>query len=72
MDELEHHLNHGLHILAIIFGMDNFLVNQTYECLVHIKNNQVTYYDLLRNDSIFAATVLCVIDARVQILFKGA
>ena len=72
INELEHHFNHGLHILCIIFGADSFLVSQITECQRHIQQNQATYCDLLRHDNLFATKVLYIIDIRTQNFFKEA
>ena len=39
---------------------------------MHIKSNQATYFDLQRNDKLFDARVLCVINVRVQSFFRTA
>ena len=72
INELEHHLNHGIHILAIIFGILSFLVSQLRAFQAHIQANIATYIELTRQDSLFPAKVLYIIDLRVQNFFKEA
>ena len=72
INELEHHINHGLHILAIVFCVTSYLVQQIKTVLTHIKMNQATYCDLLRNDNLFAARILYVMDVRIQNFFRSA
>ena len=72
INELEHHLNHGIHILAIILSEDCFLIIILKQCQVHIQSNMATYNELLRIDNLFATKVLYIIDLRVQNFFKTA
>ena len=72
MNELEHHLNHGLHILSVILHKLSFLVVQIHGCLKHIKKNQAIYCEMLRIDNLFAARVLYIIDIRTQNFFQAA
>ena len=72
INELEHHINHGLHILAIVFCIFSYLISQLKTVLTHIKMNQATYCDLLRNDNLFAARILYVMDVRIQNFFRSA
>jgi hypothetical protein len=72
INELEHHLNNAIHILSIVFHKEAFLVDQLTTCLVHIQRNQATYCDLQRNDNLFAARLLYVVDVRVQNFFREA
>ena len=71
INELEHHLNHGIHILAIVFGPLCFKVAQLRQFQRHIQTNIATYIDLARQDSLFPAKVLYIIDLRVQNFFKA-
>ena len=70
--DLMHHLTHGIHILAIVFDKESFLVDQLTTILVHIKANLATYSDLQRNDRLFAARILYVTDVRIQNFFRAA
>ena len=72
INELEHHINHGVHILSVIFSERSFIVRQLAGCLMHIKRHQTTYSDLLRHDHKFATRVLFVIDVRTQNFFREA
>ena len=72
INELEHHLNHGIHVLVIVFSADSFLVTQLIDFQKHIQANLSTYCDLLRQDPLFATKVLYIIDVRVQNFFKQA
>ena len=72
INELEHHLNHGIHVLVIVFSDKSFLVTQLLDLQKHIQANLSTYCDLLRQDPLFAAKVLYIIDVRVQNFFKAA
>ena len=40
INELEHHINHGLHILALLCRKSSYLVEMIKGCLSHIKVNQ--------------------------------
>ena len=60
-NELEHHINHGIHLLSILFGEDSFIVAQITDCQTHIQENQIVYEDILCQDSMFPAKVLYVI-----------
>ena len=62
INELEHHLNHGIHILAIIMAQDCFLIMNLKQCQVHIQHNMATYNELFRIDNMFATKVLYIID----------
>ena len=66
MNELEHHLNHGLHILNVILGIKSFIVTQISGCLKHIKHNQSIYCKMLCINNLFATQILFVIDVRAQ------
>ena len=66
INDLEHHLNHAIHILALVLYKEAFVVNQLTTYLLHIK----AYCDLQRNDQLFAARLLYVIDVRMQNLFS--
>ena len=72
INELEHHLNHGLHILNIILGIQSYIVKKISGVLNHIKQNQTTYCDMLRIDQLFAARVLYIVDIRTQNFFRQA
>ena len=72
INELEHHLNHGLHILNLILGNLSFIVIQITGCLKHIKEHQAIYCEMLRSDNLFAARVLYIIDIRTQKNFRSA
>ena len=67
-----HHINHGIRILAISFDKESYLVQQITTCLVHVKKNQATYCDLQRNDQLFSARLLYVMDVRIQNFFREA
>ena len=56
----------------IIFSAKSFLVVQLLDLQRHIQTNLSTYCDLLRQDPLFAARVLYIIDVRVQNFFKAA
>ena len=64
--ELEHHLNHGIHIIAVICTSKSYLVYQINSVLIHVKPNQAAYCDLQRNDKLFVARILYVVDVRIQ------
>ena len=70
--ELEHHVNHDIHLLFIFFGATSFLITQLRSCQKHIQSNMTTYSGLQRLDYLFAAKVLFIIDLRVQNFFKSA
>ena len=70
--DLMHHLTHGIHLLAIVFDKESYLVDQITTILVHIKANLATYCDLQRNDRLFAARILYVTDVRIQNFFRAA
>ena len=72
ISDLMHHINHAIRILAIVFDKESYLVQQITTCLVHIKKNQATYCDLQRNDQLFSARLLYVIDVRIQNFFREA
>ena len=71
-NELEHHINHGVHLLSILFGKDSFIVSQISDCQSHIQENQIIYEDILRHGSMFPAKVLYVMDVRTQKFLKEA
>ena len=71
INKIKHHLNHGIHILAIVFGPLCFKVAQLRQFQRHIQTNIATYIDLARQDSLFPAKVLYIIDLRVQNFFKA-
>ena len=47
INELEHHINHGLHILALLCRKSSYLVEMIKGCLSHIKVNQSKSSNLL-------------------------
>lgn len=65
--ELEHHINHGLHILTMIVGSSIIIVIKIKGCLDHIKQNQAIYYEIICTDNLFTTRVLFVIDMHTQI-----
>ena len=40
--DLEHHINHEIHLITIIFFCSAFCVKQVNECLLHIKKFNVS------------------------------
>ena len=72
INELEHHLNHGIHVLSIVFGILSFLIVQLTKFQTNIQANLSTYCDLLHQDPLFATKVLYIVDVRVQNFFKAA
>ena len=72
ISELEHHLNHDIHILAIMTCQKSFPVYRLTTLQEHIKMNYGTYSDLLRQRNMFATKVLYIVDLRMQIFFKNA
>ena len=64
--ELEHHLNHGIHIIAVICTSKSYLVYQINSVLIYVKRNQAAYCDLQKNDKLFVARILYVVDVRIQ------
>ena len=61
INELEHHINHGLHILTVIVVENSFIVVMISTCLTHIKHNQAIYCEMLRRDALFTARVLYIL-----------
>ena len=72
INELEHHINHGLHILSIILNCLSYIITMITGVLKHIKENQTTYCEMLRIDQWFAARVLYIVDIRTQNFFRSA
>ena len=72
INELEHHLNHGLHILHILCGRHSYIVLMILGVTLHIKTNISTYCDMLPMDQLFAARVLFIVDIRCQNFFRQA
>ena len=71
INELEHRLNHSIHILAIVLSPLCFKVAQLRQFQRQIQTNIATYIDLARQDSLFPAKVLYIIDLRVQNFLKA-
>ena len=71
INELEYHINHGIHVICIVFGEHSFIIVILISVQKHIQKNLATYCDLLRQDSLFAAKVLYVVDVRIQNFLKN-
>ena len=69
INELEHHLNHGIHVLSLFLGIMSFVVHRLNICLLHIKENQATYAHMIHNDHI-ATRYLYVVNIRTQNFFR--
>ena len=48
INELEHHINHGLHILALLCRKSSYIIEMIKGCLNHIKSNQAIYCRIQR------------------------
>ena len=72
INELEHHINHGLHILIIILHCLSYIITMITGVLKHIKENQTTYCEMLRINQWFTVRVLYIVDIRTQNFFRSA
>ena len=66
INELEHHINHGLHNLAVVVGKISYIVTIISGCLKHIKTNQATYCKMIQCDLLFAVSIFYIIDIHTQ------